>query len=256
MVKPLFRIGIAVVFGILATTAYFWNTIDKLETQNFIALEYAELEESRAKMSRDSLMKVVQEFRTENLNYWRQSKMVREAFQDFNWGYQNISENKVPDETAELLLNYYNENQTLKTLTSFTPKSPAGRYLQAFYLAKRTELDPHNPYHYSYNYYQPDFENMIETGRCMDALLIEPEDGSVVYSFKMGVELGQNLLDSTSLNGSMFKILEDCINKQAVVNHQILNHPFYTGQDIAATAGPIVIKEKVAGYLVILYPES
>jgi class 3 adenylate cyclase len=201
--------------------------------------------------------------------------MVVAAMQEFRSAYRQLEASQVPAEFDQKIATYYrNEfltklaktNEGLPVLESYTPKTPAARYLQYRYIAanpnpigkKHLLNDPGDGSEYSrvHARYHPIFRKIIEKFGYYDMFLIDSE-GTVVYTAFKETDFTTNLRTGSYSESNLAK-LTAAVRQASMTDYvKIVDfEPYYPsyGAPAAFIAAPIYNKSKFIGVLAFQLP--
>lgn len=201
--------------------------------------------------------------------------MVAAAIQEFTAAYRQIEAYSVPAEFDKKIATYYRSefltrlaktNDGSPVLESYTPKTPAARYLQYHYIAanpnplgKKHLLDaPGDASEYSriHARYHPIFRKIIDKFGYYDMFLIAPE-GTVVYSVFKETDFTTNFTTGPYSDSNLAK-LTAAVRQASMTDYvKIVDFEAYRpsyGAPAAFIAAPIFNKSKFLGVLAFQLP--
>lgn len=200
--------------------------------------------------------------------------MVVAAMQEFKAAYRQLEAFKVPAEFDKKITTYYrNEfltrlaktNDGSPVLESYTPKTPAARYLQYHYIAanpnpvgKKHLLDnPGDVSEYSrIARYHPIFRKIIEKFGYYDMFLIAPE-GTIVYTTFKETDFTTNFITGRERESNLAK-LTAAVRQASMTDYvKIVDFESYRpsyGAPAAFIAAPIFNKSEFIGVLAFQLP--
>jgi class 3 adenylate cyclase len=198
-----------------------------------------------------------------------------DALRAFEAGFHELESATVDDAHAQALTDYYT-NTFVKKLDAnygttslpdlFIPKSPAQRYLQAWYTAffdddydkalATADVGDGSEWTKANVHYNGFFAQLVERFQYDDALLIDA-DGDVVYSAYDAADLGTNLDDGPFRDSVLAKAYHEALSSNSVdfVTSTDLERyqPSY-GVPAAWAVSPVGTADKVEGVLALQIP--
>ena len=204
-----------------------------------------------------------------------QDLMIVAAMQEFKAAYRQLEAAKVPAEFDKKIAAYYrNEflprlaktNEGSPVLESYTPKSPAARYLQYHYIAanpnpvgKKNLLDAAgdgSQYSRLHARYHPIFRKIIEKFGYYDIFLIDPE-GTVVYTNFKETDFITNYTTGPYSESNLAKLTAAVRQAKGTDYVKIVDFEPYGpsyGAPAAFIAAPIFNKSQFIGVLAFQLP--
>lgn len=201
--------------------------------------------------------------------------MVVAAMQEFTSAYRQLEVYSVPAEFDKKVATYYRDEFLTRlakaeegspVLESYTPKTPAARYLQYHYIA--TNLNPVGKKHlldapkdgseYSrvHARYHPIFRKIIEKFGYYDMFLIAPE-GNIVYTVFKETDFATNFTTGPYSQSNLAKLTAAVREAKGKDYVKIVDFEAYRpsyGAPAAFIAAPIFNKSKFIGVLAFQLP--
>jgi class 3 adenylate cyclase len=201
--------------------------------------------------------------------------MVVAAMQEFKRAYQQLEASKVSAEFDKKIVSYYRDeflprlaqtSEGLPVLESYTPKTPAARYLQYRYIAanpnpvgkKQLLDDPGDGSEYSQVHarYHPIFRNIIKKFGYYDMFLIAPE-GTVVYTTFKETDFTTNFTTEPYNESNLAKVTAAVRQAKGRDYAKVVDFEPYRpsyGAPAAFIATPIFNKSEFIGVLAFQLP--
>ncbi len=201
--------------------------------------------------------------------------MVVAATQEFKTAYRQLEAYSVPAEVDKKIATYYRDefltrlaktNEGTPVLESYTPKTPAARYLQYHYIAanpnpvgKKHLLNaPGDGSEYSrvHARYHPIFRKIVEKFGYYDMFLLDPE-GTIIYTAFKEADFATNFTTGPYSESNLAKVTAAVRQANTRDYVKIVDFDSYSpsyGAPAAFIAAPIFNKSEFVGVLAFQLP--
>lgn len=198
------------------------------------------------------------------VKFFAQTRLVVEAMQDFQSGFERLNGNTLPASVDEKLIEHYQSKINQKpygyqkfSAKDLLPSNDVSKYLQYYYTLKTSVLNKKDSYAEVHQKYHTLFSNFMSANGYHDLFLIDDQTGFIVYTVAKEIDYATNLLTDAYKNTHIAKLFAELRHSNVKNATLISDFDYYLPSDNmphAFIGTPIFDGDKKIGTLIFQIP--
>jgi class 3 adenylate cyclase len=155
---------------------------------------------------------------------------------EFTQGFQKLEQEKIPTSWEQAIATYYYRYflpHLAKNIdyqpffATYRPISPPARYLQYQYLLKTPQNQDNSQYSQTHARYQTFLQNLLKRHGYENLLLIDADNGDIVYSVNKNVDFATNVYTGSHRYSSLGEVVQQVRNNPEASIMKVADFQFY-----------------------------